>query len=33
VITFRDDGSLSAGINNTCNIAQEDFATQVANNT
>jgi CxxC motif-containing protein (DUF1111 family) len=32
VITFRDDGSLSAGINNTCNIAQEDFATQVTNN-
>jgi len=32
VTTFRDDGSLSAGVNNTCNIAQEDFASQVANN-
>lgn len=32
VITFRNDGSLPASINNTCNIAQEDFATQVANN-
>ena len=32
VITFRNDGSLPASVNNTCNIAQEDFATQVANN-
>ena len=32
VITLRNDGSLPAGTNNNCNIAQDDFATAVANN-
>jgi len=32
VITLRNDGSLTGGIANNCNIAQENFAAQVANN-
>jgi CxxC motif-containing protein (DUF1111 family) len=32
VITLRNDGSLPGGTNNNCNIAQDDFATAVANN-